>query len=515
MNKSKVGRALISVSDKSGVVDFAKGLIDLGVEIVSTGGTFQALKEAGLPVTYISEVTNFPEIMDGRVKTLHPAIHGGILAVRANEAHRNALEEQGIKPIDLVAVNLYPFREVAKKSESTWDELIENIDIGGPSMVRSAAKNHKDVIILVNPSDYQPILKALQDQGDVAHDERIKLALKAYQHTAEYDACIQETLAKRSQEAYFPEVMMPVMNKVAVLRYGENPGQKAALYKDSTVVGFTQAQQLHGKELSYNNWLDGDSAFRLVQEFSEPTAVIIKHTNPCGVACGEKLEDAFTKALASDPVSAYGGIVAVNRILDEATANAMKDVFWEVIIAPGYTAEAFAILSKKANLRLLELPAEAWAKRTSLEIRSIDGGWLVQDRDQQPLVPQEWQQVTEKAPTEQEQKDMEIAWKVVKHVKSNAIVLVKNGATVGVGAGQMNRVGSAKIALEQAGESTKGAVLASDAFFPFGDTVEVAAKQGITAIIQTGGSVRDQESIDKANEHKISMLFTQVRHFKH
>ena len=515
MNKSKIGRALISVSDKSGVVDFAKGLVDLGVEIVSTGGTFQTLKEAGLPVTYISEVTNFPEIMDGRVKTLHPAIHGGILAVRANKDHQNALEEQGIKPIDLVAVNLYPFREVAKNTESTWDELIENIDIGGPSMVRSAAKNHKDVIILVNPSDYQPILKALQDQGDVSQEGRIKLALKAYQHTAEYDTCIQETLAKCSQDTYFPEVMMPVMDKVAVLRYGENPGQKAALYQDSAATGFTQAQQLHGKELSYNNWLDGDSAFRLVQEFSEPTAVIIKHTNPCGVACGEKLEDAFVKALASDPVSAYGGIVAVNRTLDEATANAMKNVFWEVIIAPGYTAEAFAILSKKANLRLLELSAEAWTKRTSLEIRSIDGGWLVQDRDQQPLIPQKWQQVTEKAPTKQEQDDMEIAWKVVKHVKSNAIVLVKNGATIGVGAGQMNRVGSAKIALEQAGDSAKGAVLASDAFFPFGDTVEVAAKQGVTAIIQTGGSVRDQESIDKANEYKISMLFTQVRHFKH
>lgn len=507
-------RALISVSDKSGIVDFSKELSSLGYEIVSTGGTFQTLKDAGIDVIYISEVTDFPEILDGRVKTLHPMIHGGILGRRDNLAHVGEMKKENIIPIDLVAVNLYPFQKVAADENSTWDELIENIDIGGPSMIRSAAKNHQDVIILVDPSDYSKTLSYLHTEGTLPLEERINLAIKAYTHTAEYDAFIQETLRKRSNQK--EQISFVPVKKISDLRYGENPGQEAALYRNSSIKkSLIDAIQIQGKELSYNNWLDSDSAFRLIQEFSVPAAAIIKHTNPCGAAIGIDLYDAFDKAFSADPVSAFGGILAVNRLIDEKLAAEIVKTFWEVIIAPDFTAKALEILGTKNNLRLLKVHEEAWQKIQEKEWRSIQGGWLAQDRDLQISLPADWKTVSESPFDIAKLSDYDFAWRVVKHVKSNAIIIVKNGVTIGVGAGQMNRVGSAKIALEQAGENANGAILASDAFFPFGDTVELANKYGIEGIIQPGGSMRDQESTDAANKYGMIMIHTGVRHFRH
>lgn len=523
MTECRVKRALISVSDKTGIVEFARGLADLGVEIISTGGTHKTLADADVPVVYISDVTGFPEILDGRVKTLHPAIHGGILARRGDPRHSRALAEQKIAPIDLVVVNLYPFRQVASKLDTSWEDLIENIDIGGPSMVRSAAKNHEDVLIVVRSEDYGNVLKHLQTDGDCPKEERVCLALTAFRHTAEYDACICETLNARNSSAepngsLFPLQSVLVADKMADLRYGENPGQSAALYRQSgSGVSFIDARQLQGRELSYNNWLDADSAFRIVQEFNKemPAVVIVKHTNPCGAAISSTLEEAFEKAWESDSVSAFGGIVAINRPITPTLARRLKEVFWEVLIAPGWSEEVREILKPKTNLRLLDIPGEAWRAEKMREWRSISGGLLVQDRDMQTSPAERWKTVTGKCPSERELQDMDFAWKVVKHVKSNAIVLVKDQATVGVGAGQMNRVGAAEIALRQAGKKASGAVLASDAFFPFGDTVRLAAEYGICAIVQPGGSLKDQESTDAANRYGLAMVHTGVRHFKH
>jgi phosphoribosylaminoimidazolecarboxamide formyltransferase/IMP cyclohydrolase len=523
MAECRVKRALISVSDKTGVAEFAKGLAALGIEIVSTGGTYKALVDGGISAVYISDVTRFPEILDGRVKTLHPAVHGGILARRKDPRHSEALQKENIVPIDLVAVNLYPFQEVAAR-DASWDELIENIDIGGPAMVRSAAKNHEDVLILVRPEDYGFVLRRLRNDGDCTRDERVQLALRAFRHTAEYDACIHATLASVSQgleplEKTFPRRLSQEAERLSLLRYGENPGQSAALYRDAAQASssFVGALQIQGKELSYNNWLDADSAFKIVQEFDggQPAAAVVKHTNPCGVALGATVEEAFKKAYEADPVSAFGGILAVNRPVTEDLAEALQGVFWEVILAPGYTEEAKKILRAKPNLRLLEVPQGAWAVVPSLEWRGIQGGFLLQERDLQSAPSDTWTTVTARRPTETELEDLAFAWKVVKQVKSNAVVLAKGRATVGIGAGQMNRVGAAKIALEQAGEKARGAVLASDAFFPFADTVRLAAQSGISAIVQPGGSLRDRESTDAADESGVAMVHTGVRHFKH
>lgn len=502
-------RALISVSNKEGLVDLATGLNELGWEIVSTGGTYEAIKEAGLPVIKVAEVTGFPEILDGRVKTLHPRIHGGILA-KNNEKHRKQLEELGISPIDLVAVNLYPFRETITRPGITLEEAVENIDIGGPAMIRAAAKNFERVIVLVNPQDYQVVLEELRNSGDVSHHLRLKLAKEAFAHTAMYDSVIASYFSGLIEEE-FPRTWVWAGEKVYELRYGENPHQKAAFYRSVTAQkGLPQAEQLNGKELSYNNIMDAQAALALVKEFSEPACVIIKHTNPCGTAVGREIKEAYGKAFAADPVSAFGGIVAFNRPLDEETAKQVAEPFLEVIIAPDYQKGALDVLRNKKNLRVLKVEYE---DRPELEIRSVEGGFLLQQKDESQ--PVELTCVTERKPTPEEMKDLMFAWKVVKHVKSNAIVVAKDGMTLGVGAGQMNRVGAAKIALEQAGPKAKGAVLASDAFFPFKDTVELAGEFGITAIIQPGGSVRDEESIEECNKRGIAMVFTGIRHFKH
>ncbi|WP_273483035.1 bifunctional phosphoribosylaminoimidazolecarboxamide formyltransferase/IMP cyclohydrolase [Desulforamulus ruminis] len=513
----KVKRALISVSDKRGLVEFARGLADLGVELVSTGGTAKALREAGVPVIYISEVTGFPEILGGRVKTLHPNVHGGILALRSEE-HLNQLKEHQITPIDLVVVNLYPFRQTIAKPEVTLEEAIENIDIGGPTMVRAAAKNHAYVGIVVNPDRYGPVLETLRQQGELPGALRLELAREAFAHTAAYDTAIAGYLngVVGGAEGFQPLFSL-TLEKAQDLRYGENPHQQAAFYRDPAITGpcIANARQLHGKELSYNNILDANSALELVREFSRPVAVIIKHNNPCGTATGEILTAAYKKALAADPVSAFGGIVAVNREVDEGTAAEMAQIFLEAIVAPDFTAGALEILTKKANLRLLKTGDLTGQTLDKLEVRKVNGGLLVQQADRVVANPEECKVVTERQPSAEEMEELLLAMTVVKHVKSNAIVLSKEGQIIGVGAGQMNRVGSARIAFEQAGEKARGAVLASDAFFPFRDTVDEAAKAGIKAIIQPGGSIRDEESIQACNQHGIAMVFTGIRHFKH
>lgn len=510
-----VKRALISVSNKEGIIPFAKQLAELGVDIISTGGTKRALEEAGVPVISISDVTGFPEILDGRVKTLHPAIHGGILAVRSDERHQAALKEHGIRPIDLVVVNLYPFQQTIAKPDVTLAEAIENIDIGGPTMVRAAAKNYADVAIVVDPADYPMVIEELKTTGSIQAKTRQQLAAKAFRHTAAYDAMIAEYLTGLAGEEY-PETLTVTYTKKQSLRYGENPHQSAAFYAKPLGAAFSiaKAAQLHGKELSYNNINDANAAINLIREFQEPAAAAIKHMNPCGVGVGATLLEAFTKAYEADPVSIFGGIVAVNREVDKETAERMHDIFLEIVIAPSFSDEALAILTKKKNIRLLTLDFAAPDVKEKTLV-SVNGGLLVQEADKYTLEDAEWNVVTKREPTEAEREQLRFAWKVVKHVKSNAIVLTKNGMTVGVGAGQMNRVGAANIAIEQAGEQAVGAVLASDAFFPMDDTVEAAAKAGITAIIQPGGSIRDADSIRKADEYGMAMVFTGVRHFKH
>lgn len=512
----KVRRVLISVSDKTGIIEFARGLVELGWEVISTGGTASLLQQQGVPVTLVSEVTGFPEILEGRVKTLHPAIHGGILARRVPE-HLEELNRQGIELIEMVVVNLYPFLQTISRPEVTLEEAIENIDIGGPAMVRAAAKNFEYVTVVVNPARYQQILEVLRQEGEVPRPLRMELAQEAFLHTSEYDFQVQGYLARQLEREQktegMPRRFILVGEKLMDLRYGENPHQKAAFYSRPGRGGAGVLQQLHGKELSYNNLLDLNSAWSLVQEFSAPAAVIIKHTNPCGAAQGKDLTEAYQRALEADPVSAFGGIVALNRPVDEKTASLLSEIFLEVVAAPGFEPRALDILRAKKNLRLLSLlPQDGDAEH---EIKTVPGGFLVQEVDRVDLDPHNLQVVTRRQPTPEEWEDLHFAWRVVKHVKSNAIVVCRGRQTLGVGAGQMNRVGSVRIALEQAKEKARGAVLASDAFFPFRDSVDEAGRAGITAIIQPGGSVRDEESIQAADEYGIAMVFTGVRHFKH
>lgn len=508
-----IKNALISVSDKTGVVDFAKGLVDLGVTVYSTGGTLKAIQEAGITAHAVEELTHFPEMMDGRVKTLHPVVHGGILAIRDNAEHKAAMEGHNIQPIDLVVVNLYPFRETIAKPNVSLEDAIENIDIGGPTMVRSAAKNHAYVGIVVNPKHYAEVLTMLEEKGELTHDFRFALAKEAFAHTAAYDTAIANFMSQQLGEGPTPPEYLAAYEKVSDLRYGENPHQQAAFYKEiGTASGMGAMKQLHGKELSYNNIVDMEAAWNMVWEFEEPAACIIKHTNPCGAARATNLHDAYVNAYEADSVSAFGGIVALNRPVDKATAEEMAKIFLEVIMAPAFAPEALAVLEAKKNIRLIELQKP---EADQVVLKKVSGGLLVQTEDTIQEDRQNYEVVTKVQPTEEQWQALEFAWKMVKHVKSNAILVSDAKSTLGVGAGQMNRVGSAKIALEQAGDKANGAVLASDAFFPFGDTVETAAAHGIAAIIQPGGSIRDQESIDAADKAGIAMVFTKIRHFKH
>jgi phosphoribosylaminoimidazolecarboxamide formyltransferase/IMP cyclohydrolase len=512
----RIKRALISVSDKTGIAEFAKLLVGQGIEIVSTGGTYHLLQDEGIPVTYIGEVTGFPEILDGRVKTLHPHIHSGLLAKQDDPAHLEQLKQLGIEPFELVVVNLYPFQQTIARADSTFEERIENIDIGGPTMLRAAAKNHQYVTVVVDPSDYPLIMEQIREHNRVDEATRKKLAAKVFRHTAAYDALIAGYLSEVSGEK-FPERFTITYERVQQLRYGENPHQEAAFYKEPLAQQGTlaNAKQLQGKELSYNNIQDSDAALRIVREFSEPAAVVVKHTNPCGVAIGATIEEAFQRAFEADPISIFGGIVALNRPVGRELALQLKEIFLEIILAPSFTDEAQEILSGKKNLRLLVIEPNEEQRADHYQLTSIDGGLLVQSKDHGKLERDALEVVTEKAPTEEEWAQLLFAWKVVKHVKSNAIVVATGNQTVGVGAGQMNRVGAAKIALEQAGVKAEGAVLASDAFFPMPDTVQAAAKAGITAIIQPGGSIKDADSIAEANRLGIAMVFTRMRHFKH
>lgn len=511
-------RALISVSDKTGIVDFARELAGLGVEIISTGGTASLLEREGIPVIGISDVTGFPEILDGRVKTLHPAVHSGLLAIRDNEEHRRTMEELGLGYIDFVIVNLYPFQQTIAKPDVGYEEAVENIDIGGPTMLRSAAKNHAFVTVVVDAADYAGVLQEIKEGGDTTLETRKRLAAKVFRHTAAYDALIGDYLSQQAGEQ-LPERFTVTYEKIQDLRYGENPHQRAAFYR-KPLAGkgdLTTAEQLHGKELSYNNINDANAALAIVKEFDEPAVAAVKHMNPCGVGIGTTVAEAYRKAYESDPTSIFGGIVAANRTVDAETAGMLSELFLEIVLAPDFTPEALGILTRKKNIRLLKLGewSRAAERKPEWLVTSVAGGMLVQESDVLSVEASELKVVTDRQPTEEELKQLLFGWKVVKHVKSNAIVLAKDNMTIGVGAGQMNRVGAARIAVEQAGDKARGAVLASDAFFPMGDTVELAAKAGITAIIQPGGSIRDEESIAAANANGIAMVFTGVRHFKH
>lgn len=508
-------RALVSVSDKKNLVPFVSGLVDLGYEIISTGGTKKALEEAGLPVIGISEITNFPEIMDGRVKTLHPNVHGALLCVRDNPDHVAQIQELGIDYIDLVCVNLYPFKETVQKEGVSHEEIIENIDIGGPSMLRSASKNYKFIPVLCDPKDYEKVLEELKENGETSLETREKLAAKVFRHTARYDAMIADYLTKKVDEQ-FPESMTITFDKVQDLRYGENPHQQAAFYKGmNPQYSLANAKQLHGKELSYNNIQDGNAAIEILKDFDgQYAAVGLKHMNPCGVGIGNSINEAWDKAYEADPVSIFGGIVALNAPVDAELAQKLSNIFLEIVIAPKFSDEALEILTKKKNIRLMELDTTL-NPNTSFKYTNVNDGLLVQEVDLHQIKEEDLRCVTNRKPTAEEIRQLLFGWNVVKHVKSNAIVLVKDDMTIGVGAGQMNRVGAAKIAIEQAGEKAKGSVMASDAFFPMPDTVEEAVKAGVTAIIQPGGSIKDQLSIDVCNENGIAMVFTGIRHFKH
>ncbi len=508
-------RALISVSDKNGISDFAKELVSLGFEIISTGGTKKALQEQGIPVLGVSDVTGFPEILEGRVKTLNPFIHGGLLAKHDDDQHQKQLEEHNIDPIQIVCVNLYPFQQTIEKPDVTAEDAIENIDIGGPAMLRASAKNHQYVTVVVDPVDYTNVIEELKADGQTTLETRRKLAAKVFRHTAAYDALIAEYMTELAQEET-PEKLTVTYELKQSLRYGENPHQKAAFYKKPLGSNFSiaYAEQLHGKELSYNNINDADAALQIVKEFTEPAAVAVKHMNPCGIGTGKTSFDAFEKAFAADPVSIFGGIIAFNKEVDAQTASKLHEIFLEIIIAPSFSEEALGILTSKKNLRLLTIPFSS-AKKPEMKLTTIEGGLLAQEQDRYTLENANITVPTKRQPTEQEWTALKLGWKVVKHVKSNAIVVTKEDMTIGIGAGQMNRVGAAEIALKQAGEKAAGAALASDAFFPMDDTVEAAAKAGITAIIQPGGSIRDEDSIKKADEYGIAMVFTGVRHFKH
>jgi phosphoribosylaminoimidazolecarboxamide formyltransferase/IMP cyclohydrolase len=527
MTLRTIRRALLSVSDKSGLIDLARGLRDFGVELVSTGGTRTALADAGLKVRDISEVTGFPEILDGRVKTLHPKIHGGLLAVRDNPQHAQTIAAQGIQPIDLVVCNLYPFEQTVAKPGAAHPEIVENIDIGGPSMMRSAAKNYHDVAVVTSPEQYAAVLDELRaNAGALGLATRWRLAGAAFARTAAYDRAISAYFAKEAETDDFPGLLELRFEKKMPLRYGENPHQPAAFYVEPGVAHacVATAEPLHGKELSYNNILDLDSAFNLVREFAEPAAVVIKHNNPCGAAIGATPEEAFRKAYEGDPLSAYGGVLAFNREVDEATATEITEPrrFIECIIAPSFSDAAFRVLTTrptwKNSVRLLRTGPRKTAdvKARGLDFRRVDGGVLVQGRDLSGA-DEFWsvKVATKRHPTAAELVDLRFAWLVCKHVKSNAIVLARGGMLVGVGAGQMSRVDSVQIAVRKSGDRHTGAVMASDAFFPFRDNIDEAAKAGVTAVVQPGGSVRDADSIAACDEHRMAMVFTGVRHFRH
>jgi phosphoribosylaminoimidazolecarboxamide formyltransferase/IMP cyclohydrolase len=519
-SSSRIQRAILSVTDKAGLVDFARKLSALGIELISTGGTAKLLRESDVKVKDVSELTGFPEMLDGRVKTLHPKVHGGILHRRADPKHVAAVTEHGIAPIDMVVVNLYAFEKTAAKPGVAFEELIENIDIGGPSMIRSAAKNFHDVAIVTSPSDYDSIADELsRSAGVLSHETKWRLAQKAFATTAAYDAAIASTLERVAPESLqlqpegglFPATLRFTFHKTLDLRYGENPHQKAAMYSDGSGVGVANAHQLQGKELSYNNIVDLQAAWDLAQEFDEPVVAIIKHTNPCGTATGKTLAEAYKRALECDPVSAFGGVIGVNRPIDAEAAEEMHKLFLEVIAAPAFDEAAKTKFASKKNLRLVEVKAvhQKWV------LKNVSGGMLVQDSDVRPLQDADLKVVTKRAPTREETRALLFAWKVCKHVKSNAIVYARDGQTVGVGAGQMSRVDSAKIGAMKAQLPLNGTVAASDAFFPFPDGVEEIAKAGATAIIQPGGSQRDPEVIAAADRLGLAMLFTGVRHFRH
>ena len=515
----RIRRAILSVYNKEGIVEFAQGLQSLGVEILSTGGTYKLLKEKGVTVKEVSEHTGFPEMLDGRVKTLHPRIHGGILGRRDDPKHQAEMKSQGIAPIDLVAVNLYPFKETIAKPNVTLEEAIENIDIGGPTMLRSAAKNHTDVVVVVDPKDYPEILEEMKKtEGTVSEEKRYLLASKVFFYTSNYDQAIFSYLSSRAGSAEkFPESLSLQFEKVQSLRYGENPHQQAAFYKDLRSEQ-KMPKQLWGKEMSYNNFLDTDSAFGLVKEFQEPAAVIVKHNNPCGVATGATLAEAYRKAKATDPVSAFGGVAAFNRPLDAGTAQEITSTFMEVVIAPAVDPAALELFKKKKDLRVMEAGSASLKPSAAprLDLRPAAGGLLVQEHDDAMIVdPASLKVVSRRAPTQEELASLLFVWKVCKHVKSNAIVFGRGGQTVGIGAGQMSRVDSVKLATLKAQMPLAGCVMASDAFFPFRDGIDAAAQAGIVAIIQPGGSIRDQEIIQAADDHQMAMVLTGIRHFRH
>ena len=509
-------RALISVSDKTGIVAFSKELNQLGYEIISTGGTQKALEEAGINTLNIEEVTHFPEMLDGRVKTLHPMIHGGLLGKRSLTSHLETMKEHNIIPIDLVCVNLYPFKETLEKPGVTEEEIIENIDIGGPSMLRSASKNFESVTVLVESSDYETVLSEIKENTETSLETRKKLAAKAFRHTASYDALIADYLTN-SVGVTEPESLTLTFDLQQTLRYGENNHQKASFYADKQKKAYaiSSAKQLHGKELSFNNIKDADACLRIIREFDTPAAVAVKHMNPCGIGIGETIFDAFTHAYESDPVSIFGGIIALNKEVDIKTAEKLSHIFLEIIIAPSFSEEAFDLLSQKKNIRLLSLEMAQKETVKAKEYTSVLGGLLVQEYDDLIENEEDWQVVTKRQPSPDERRALAFAYKAVKHVKSNAIVIANDVQTLGVGAGQMNRVGSVQIALDQAKDKLTGAVLSSDAFFPMADSVEKIGEAGIKAIIQPGGSIKDQESIDMADKYGITMIFTHTRHFKH
>jgi len=518
-------RALISVSDKNGVVEFAEELQKLGIEIVSTGGTHKVLEENGIKVMGVSDVTGFPECLDGRVKTLHPAVHGGILARRDKEEHMKQIKDLGIETIDIVAINLYPFKETIMKPDVALEDAIENIDIGGPAMLRSAAKNHQDVVVICDPKDYETVLQELKQTKKVSYETKYKLALKVFEHTSAYDAMISDYLRKRittdraeTARVELPENLTLTYEKMQDLRYGENPHQKAYYYKEimPATGSLTSAVQLHGKELSFNNINDANGAIETLKEFDEPAVVAVKHANPCGVGIGENIHEAYLKAYEADQISIFGGIIAANRTIEANTALEISKIFVEIVIAPDFTEEALAILGKKQNIRLLKLENISEKTPTStLDIKKISGGILVQEIDSDIFDEADVMTVTKKKPSLEEMEQLKFAMKVVKHIKSNGIVIAKDGRTLGVGPGQVNRIWAVENSIRQATGDTKGAVLASDAFFPFDDCVTVAANAGISAIIQPGGSMNDGDSIKKADELGIAMVFTGMRHFKH
>lgn len=515
----RIRRALLSVTDKTGLAEFARRLAAVGVELISTGGTARALRDAGLAVRDVADVTDFPEMLGGRVKTLHPRIAGGILAVRSDSEHMAALQRHGIDPIDLVVVNLYAFEAVAARAGTTFDELIENIDIGGPSLIRAAAKNFRDVAVVTDPADYAGVSDALErNDGTLSVERRWRLARKAFEATAAYDRAIAGRLAglepgqapQEAADSGLPAHLDLRVPRLRALRYGENPHQQAALYSLGQ-AGVAGARQLHGRELSYNNLVDLDASWQLAAEFAAPAAVIVKHTNPCGCAEDVALADAYRKALACDPVSAFGSVIAVNRTVDRATAEEMAKLFVEAVAAPGFDEEAVAILTKKKNIRLLEVTAQS----PGAALRSVSGGYLVQTEDRSETSPERFDIATERAPSDAEAAALRFAWKVVKHVKSNAILYARDGQTVGIGAGQMSRVDAARVGAMKAVLPVAGCVVASDAFFPFPDGVEELARHGATAVIQPGGSKRDAEVIATANRLGLAMVCTGVRHFRH